>query len=169
MSDGVRDFLEEREQVMKEWAHLKDLICKYKAQLPEIVAVWDQTPESIKFNDIEAAEAAHVYCATMADLWSGIYRPDVYDADTLWSEEHDSNKIAKVIEAWENKIPLSPIYLVRHGVKNLALVADGKHRLTVSRAINAGNVCFMVLAKDSAWVSEAFPNAKPLMTVGVAP
>jgi hypothetical protein len=168
MPSGVGlDFLEKRELIMKEWARLKDLICKYKAQMPEIEAVWDQTVGSIKFNDIEASEPVHVYCVAMAELWSGIYKPDVYDAETLWSDNHDSRKIVKVIESWENKIPLSPIYLVRHGTKSLALVADGKHRLTVARSIHADDMCFMVLARESGWVVEAFPNAKCFMTIDV--
>jgi hypothetical protein len=56
-------------------------------------------------------------------------------------------------------MPLSPLFLVKHGTKDLGLVSDGKHRLTVSRAIGALQVPFMVGSADKGWVEKAFPGA----------
>ena len=95
----------------------------------------------------------------MDELWTGLYKPDVYDADTLWADDHDSAKIARVIDAWSKGTALSPIFLIKNTNDDRGLVADGKHRLTVSRAIGALEVPFMVQTTKSAWVSLAFPFA----------
>ncbi|MDV6343024.1 hypothetical protein [Nitrosomonas sp. Is37] len=58
-----------------------------------------------------------------------------------------------------NNTALSPIFLVKHLNCDLGLVADGKHRLTVSRVIGAGEVPFMVEVTNDSWASRAFPSA----------
>ena len=95
----------------------------------------------------------------MDELWAGLFKPSVYDADTLWSSDHDSAKIAKVIDAWFKGTALSPIFLVKHGIYDQGLVADGKHRLTVSRTIEALEVPFMAQTSTAEWIARAFPKA----------
>lgn len=159
---NIETFLAEREQKRRECDHLRKLVAKYKKEMPHIVAMWDTSPASIKFNDINESITSYglcIYSCKLEDLWAGLYKPSVYEASTLWTLAHDSTKIAKVINAWVNETPLSPIFLVRHLNMDQGLVADGKHRLTVSRAIGATEVPFMTEAKDDLWVMIAFPSA----------
>ena len=53
-------------------------------------------------------------------------------------------------------VPLSPLFLVKRGAKNMGLVGNGKYRLMVSRVINALDVPFMVGSEGNEWVQEAF-------------
>lgn len=41
-------------------------------------------------------------------------------------------------------MPLSPLFFVKHGTKDMALVADGKHRLTAARYMGCKDIPFMV-------------------------
>ena len=137
------------------------LIKKYKKNLPKIEACWDLSDEAIDHNDINSdikKRGLIIYSCRLDCLFKGIYRPQIYYANTLW-RKHNNTKIAKVIYAWEQKKNLSPIFFVKHGKEDLALVADGKHRLTVSAAIAAQEIYFMVSRTDTIWVEKAFPNA----------
>lgn len=141
---------------------MDELASRYKKEMPEIVAKWDTSPASASFNDINegiAASGLSIYVCTMEEFWAGLYEPSIYEANTLWKKVHDSAKIARVIDAWFKGESLSPIFLVKHLDLDQGLVADGKHRLTVSRAIHVSNVPFMVEATNAAWVSRAFPSA----------
>lgn len=157
------DLIERRRYQCDEMQRLDSLVKQYRAQMPSITAQWDTTEEAVQHNDIDSefvAAGIAVYECSMSDLWQGIYEPSIYDSNTLWSRNHDSRKIAKVIEAWEAGIALSPIFLVKHRTKDFGLVADGKHRLTVSRAIQTSNMMpFMVMAENSGWVVTTFPAA----------
>lgn len=158
----IKKFLAERERAQEECARLDKLVSRYKKDMQDIVPKWDTSPASIPFNDINEvirASGLHIYMCEMKELWNGLYKPSVYEASTLWKTVHDSKKIAKIIDAWSKFEPLSPIFLVKHQTLDQGLVADGKHRLTVSRAIHASGVPFMVEATNAAWVSRAFPSA----------
>jgi hypothetical protein len=161
MSD-IEKFLAERKRVAEEVARVGQLVSRYKSNMPVIRAQWETTERSIQFNEIDekiVSEGLSIYACSCEALWSGIYEPEIYDTNTLWSECHDARKIAKVIEAWAANVALSPIFLVKHGTLDLGLVADGKHRLTVSRAIRAIEVPFMVAKTAEAWVRTAIPTA----------
>lgn len=159
-------FMEERRRMSEERLRVEALVKKYRKTMPQITAQWDTSATAVDQNDIHAdclKDGVSLYSCSMDELWSGIYEPAIYDANTLWSDDHEPRKIAKVIEAWESGQALSSIFLVKHGSKDLALVADGKHRLTVSRAIQAIEMPFMVLGDGPAWVSKAFPGAKRIL------
>lgn len=158
----IERFLAERERAREECVRLDELVSRYKKEMPDLVPKWDTSPASISFNDINAditASGPNIYICKMEELWAGLYEPSIYEANTLWKKVHDSAKIATVIDAWSKGEPLSPIFLVKHLSLDQGLVADGKHRLTVSRAIHASEVPFMVEATNAAWVSRAFPSA----------
>jgi hypothetical protein len=141
---------------------LEALTARYRAELPNIQPQWDLRLEAVQYNDINEAILASgmsVYRCSMNDLWSGIYDPSVYEANTIWRPLHAEHKIIRVIEAWEMGVSLSPLFLVKHGTLNLGLVADGKHRLTVCRAIRALEVPFMVGSADEEWVERAIPGS----------
>ena len=132
-----------------------------------LTAHWDTSSASVGFNDVCNSiiqGGVAIYESTFHETWSGIWRPDVYSGSTLWDKTHDSYKIKRVIEHWKEETPLSPPFFVKHGGDHdLALVGDGKHRLTVSSAINAERVPFMVGIKDSEWVQQAFPAARLIL------
>jgi len=162
----VTAFMEDRRRMSEERLRVEALIKKYRKTMPQITAQWDTSATAVNYNDIDLEslkDGVSIYLCSMTDLWQGIYDPAIYDSNTLWSRVHDRSKIAKVIEAWESGQALSSIFLVKHGSKDLALVADGKHRLTVSRAIQAIEMPFMVLGDGPAWVSKAFPGAKRIL------
>lgn len=157
-------FNAERRRFEEESRRVEALILKYEADFPIISGFWDTSEASIPFNDIDQKfvdKGLSIYTCDAAELWEGLYEPEIYDADTLWNGDlHDKRKIAKVIDAWNQRQALSPIFLVKHGGEhNLGLVADGKHRLTVSRAIESDVIPFMVQTENSDWVKLAFPNA----------
>lgn len=162
----VAAFNEKHRRLLAEHARVDELVIKYRKKMPEISAQWDISANSVDHNDIHSdllKEEISIFACSMADLWQGIFDPAIYDANTLWSKTHDSGKIAKVIEAWESDQSLSPILLSKHLAKDLAVVSDGKHRLTVSRAIRAVDMPFMVLGDSPTWVSKAFPGAKRVL------
>jgi hypothetical protein len=161
MSD-VEEFMADRKRMAEEMARVDALVSRFKKNMPAIEARWDTTERSIQFNDINeeiVSAGLNIYTCSGKALWAGIFEPAIYDANTLWSRKHDASKIAKVIDAWEAEMPLSPIFLVKHGALDLGLVADGKHRLTVSRAIGAKETPFMVEKTAEAWVGTAIPSA----------
>jgi len=162
--ESVKEILAEQERTRQECAQLDMLVSKYKKKMPEdIGAHWDTSQASIAFNDIDEgcrSSGLNIYSCQMEEFWAGLYDPSVYEAKTLWNRrKHNCHKIAKVIDAWSQRKALSSIYLVKHGTLNKGLVADGNHRLTVSRAICAESVPFMVEATNATWVSHAFPSA----------
>ncbi|WP_075173749.1 ParB N-terminal domain-containing protein [Neptunomonas phycophila] len=167
MSDGpnIEKFLKERARVAEELKLVDKLVRAYKNSTPKVTPIWDATPNSITFNDISneiLQSGMDIYTASFDDVWAGIFEPEIYDKDTLWKTIHDSRKIARVIEAWENKQALSPLFFVKHGSKDLALVADGKHRLTVARCMGCENIPFMVQSNTSSWLKNAIPSAEKI-------
>lgn len=158
--------MEERRCDHEERLRVEALVEKYQQNMPQITAQWDTSVTAVDHNDIHAdylKDGVSLYSCSMDELWSGIFEPAIYDANTLWSDDHEPRKIAKVIEAWESGQILSPILLAKNLSKNLAEVPDGKHRLTVSRAIKTTEMPFMVLGDGPAWVSKAFPGAKRIL------
>lgn len=162
----VAAFMEERRRDHEERLRVEALVKKYRKTMPQITAQWDTSATAVDYNYIHAdylKDGVSLYSCSMDELWSGIYEPAIYDSNTLWSRVHDRSKIAKVIEAWESGKPLSPIFIAQRGATAFAVVNDGKHRLTVSRAIQATEMPFMVLGDGPAWVSKAFPGAKRIL------
>lgn len=158
----VEAFLAEREAQRKRLLEEEELIERLKADTPHVQPMWDKSPGSVQFNDINEdflAEGIVLYSAGMTDVWNGLFRPSIYDANTLWSELHCNRKIARVIRCWQSSRSLSPMFLVKHGAENLGLVADGKHRLTVARYMTCNELPFMVPKSQVAWVKSAMPNA----------
>lgn len=158
----LEKILSDRASAQEGYVHSQNLAKKYKKKMPNMAPRWDTDPTSIAFNDIctsITSSGISIYNCNMDELWSGLFDPSIYEAETLWKNVHDSGKIAGVIDAWVNGTALSPIFLVKHKVHERGLVADGKHRLTVSRAIGAIEVPFMVETIKAAWVSRAFPSA----------
>jgi len=157
--------MEERNGVVEEVKRTYELVDIYKKSTPNVTPIWDATAKSIQFNDINheiLGAGIDIYTAPHQDVWSGIYKPEIYDKDTLWQSVHDSGKIARVIDAWESGIALSPLFFVKHGSRDMALVADGKHRLTVARYMGCENIPFMVQSNKSAWVKSAIPSASKI-------
>jgi len=158
--------MEERRLMSEERLRVDALVAKYRKNMPQITAQWDTSSSAVDHNFIDSNSlnsGYSFYSCSMDELWQGIYKPAIYDANTLWSRVHDRCKIAKVIEAWESGKPLSPIFLAQRGATVFAVVNDGKHRLTVSRAIKAVDMPFMVLGVGPAWISKAFPGAKRIL------
>jgi hypothetical protein len=167
MSDepNIEEFLQERAKLSEESKLMDKLVRAYKKSTPKVPPIWDTTSNSITFNNISKEilkSGMDIYTASYDDVWAGIFKPEIYDKDTLWKKVHDSRKIAQVIEAWENKQALSPLFFVKHGSKDLALVADGKHRLTVARYMGCINIPFMVQSNTSSWLKNAIPSAKKI-------
>ncbi len=159
---NIENFLAEQARAREKFAKSQELIQKYKNQMPDLTHSWDISPNSISFNDVCRCirlSGLNIYCCPMDELWAGLFKPSVYEAETLWENDHDPGKIAGVIDAWANGVSLSPIFLVKHPDYEQGLVADGKHRLTVSRATSAKVIPFMVETNKAAWVFHAFPLA----------
>jgi hypothetical protein len=162
-------FLSERAAIQNESERTGKLVKKYKKSMPEVSPKWDCSASSVSFNgicDLIVASGITIFEAPFVDVWGGIYKPDIYAGKTMWdSKLHDSDKIAKVIEAWELGADLSPIFLVRHLTKDIGLVADGKHRLTVSHYLrqSCGTLPFMVETDKSSWVKIAIPSATQIL------
>lgn len=157
-------FIAERKRAAEESVQIGDLVQKYESDLPEISAFWDTGETSVQFNNIDkriTENGVAIYTCAAGDLWNGLFEPEIYDTNTLWDRDlHNKRKIAKVIDAWNQRQALSPLFLVEHGGDlNLGLVADGKHRLTVARAIESAMIPFMVEEENSQWVRLAFPTA----------
>lgn len=162
LTTDLEKILSDRTSAQERCVHTQHLVKKYKKQLPNMAPSWDTDLASISFNDIctsITSSGLSIYNCSMDELWAGLFDPSVYEAKTLWKNIHDPGKIAGVIDAWVNGTALSPIFLVKHEVHDQGLVADGKHRLTVSRAIGAIEVPFMVETAKAAWVSRALPSA----------
>jgi len=162
---NIENFLAEREQLQIENERMTELVKNYKSNTPNVTPLWDTTPESIEYNDINPTivnSGIDIYTASFNDVWNGIYKPSIYDRDTLWKDVHDNRKIARVIEAWENGQKLSPIFFVKHGGKSMALVADGKHRLTAARYMTCSNIPFMIESSGKDWLLQAIPKAKKI-------
>ena len=158
----IERFLVERERAREECERLDELVLRYKKEIPDIAPKWDISTASIFFNDINEdiiTSGLNIYICKMEELWAGLYEPSIYEASSLWKKTHDSTKIARIIDAWSKGQPLPPIFLVKHLSLDQGLVADGKHRLTVSRAIHSSEVPFMVKATNAEWVSNTFPCA----------
>ncbi|WP_028600848.1 hypothetical protein [Ottowia thiooxydans] len=158
----LESFLAERERTRKEFARSERLVKEYKKNMPDIAPIWDTTPESISFTDIctsITSSGVRIYSCKIDELWAGLNDPAIFEAGTLWGKLHDPRKIAGVIEAWSKGKALSPIFLLKHEVLEKWLVADGRHRLTVSRASRASEVMFMVESANATWVSRTFPSA----------
>jgi hypothetical protein len=158
----ILNFIAQREKLAQECRKMDALVKKYKMHTPCVIPVWDRSEQSINHNEICEPiidSGLVLYTAPFDAVWAGIYDPSVYESDTLWSDIHDSKKIARVIEHWSNGQALSPIFLVKHGSKNLGLVADGKHRLMVARYMGCDEIPFMVERANSEWVSIAIPSA----------
>ena len=163
-------FLEEREEMLVKYKHIDYLLKKHKNNFPnDISPIWDLSPYSINHNNFKQSlidSGLSIYVAKFSDFWSGLVNPNAYSKDTLWdNNSHNDWKIAQVIEHWENKEKLSPIYLVKHGSKNLAVVADGKHRLTVSHyCLDGSNESFPFLVEtdNCEWLHQAIPTAKKI-------
>jgi hypothetical protein len=161
-SQLAQEFIKKQEEMHKENARIHALIRKYKNAMPDICALWDTSEACVDYNEPPVGDYT-IYSCSLDALWAGIYKPAVYGADTLWDgHKHRQDKIANVIEKWEAGKALSPIFLVKHGAQDLALVADGKHRLTVARSIRAEDVRFMVETAKLTWVLKAFPSATPI-------
>lgn len=167
MSDELdfEKFVNERNKVREELERMDELVKAYKRVTPKVAPIWDTASSSIQFNDIshEILEIGmDIYTAPYDDVWKGIYDPGIYEKDTLWENIHDSGKIARVIDAWRNNKALSPLFFVKHVCKDMALVADGKHRLTVARYMGCKNIPFMVQSNESSWVKNAIPSAQKI-------
>jgi hypothetical protein len=157
-------FLNQRKLVIDEVLRYSELAQRYRNEMPIIQVNWDLTPGSVRHNNIDSSIISNgitIYNCSNDALWDGLFEPSPYGGDTIWSKKHGHSewKIARVIEAWERGQSLSPLFLMGHQRLRLGLVCDGKHRLTVSRAINAENVPFMVSSLDRAWVETAIPGA----------
>ena len=148
------------------YSFAKTMSSSHECSIEGVIEHWDTSPLSIDYNNISenvVKEGLAIYESTYSDTWKGIYSPEVYGAKTLWNTIHSQAKIRGVIDCWRDEIPLSPLYLIKRGYEgDLALVSDGKHRLTVASAIKAKRVPFMVALEHSEWVEEVFPNAKLL-------
>lgn len=144
---------------------LEAMFEKYKKSTPVVIPRWTTNPD-ITFIDIDTQilkKGFIIYEAPFDDVWQGIHDPSIYDANTIWSVvKHDKHKIAGVIEHWENNKPLNPPYFVKHGTKDLALVADGKHRLTVAKYMGCERFPFIVGVDAVEWVKKAIPSAVEL-------
>ncbi|EOY4911322.1 hypothetical protein J4H56_18240 [Vibrio alginolyticus] len=146
------------------WQQEQELVKAYKNKDVIVSPTWDTSANCLAFNDIsqELIQAGiYLYEAPISEVFAGIYEPSIYEGHTLWHDLHCNTKIAKVIDNWVNGCPLSPPFFVKHLGLDLALVADGKHRLTVSHAMLSSNtiIPFLVPANAVNWITQAMPNA----------
>ncbi len=158
----IKKIFSEKEEVIKEINRLDKLVRIYRKETPQVNPLWDTT---VDFNDINSSiieSGIEIYTAPFKDVWEGIYKPEIYDKDTLWDNIHDKRKVAKIIELWGAKKSLSPLFFVKHGKLSKALVADGKHRFTVARYMDCKKIPFMVQSNTSNWLLDAIPSAKKI-------
>jgi hypothetical protein len=161
-------FLQEQKRCAASFAVSSALVKAYMKKTPKVLPLWDITTKAIEFNDISSEilqSGIDIFISSYKALWNGIFKPSVYAPKTLWKNIHDRNKIAKIIDAWNNGNKLSPIFLVKHGAIPKALVADGKHRLTVAGYMKCSEIPFMVPKSTSSWVFEAIPSARKVDSV----
>lgn len=162
----LEQFLAARAATLEEFKRTDELVKRYMKDTPIVTPLWDASKQSIDCNDINSESkkiGLVIYEAPFEEVWSGIYDPSIYDGNTLWNQSHQRSKIARVIENWENNKPLSPIFLCKHGTQPLALVADGKHRLTVARCMGCTNIPFMVLLPNCEWIHQAIPSSRIIL------
>lgn len=164
--DEVRQFNEDRRGELERRAAVAAVVKRLKAHTPRVSPTWDMSSRAPDHNDVDENLLAHglaLYTAPLDDIWAGLYDPSVYEADTLWADIHDDNKIGGVILAWEQGRPLSPPMFVRYDHLPEAYVADGKHRLTVARYMEAQTVPFLVPAtqKDMEWAGGVVRAGSP--------
>lgn len=160
--NDVVAFLEIQEMKRRRFLEEQELLDQLQTNTPMVRPIWDKSPASVQFNHINPdilKDGLLLYSASLEDVWKRLYKPNIYDADTLWTDIHCKRKIALVISAWESKKPLSPPFFVKHGSESLGLVADGKHRLTVARYMSAQELPFLIPKSESEWVRLAIPNA----------
>jgi len=133
-------------------------------------AVWDVTAAAIRHIDITdeiVTSGVLIFRGSTKSVVAGLCDAAAYERNTLWNDCHDDVKTARVIDAWSRGVALSPPFLVRHGTADCALVSDGRHRLTVARAIGAPELAFIVPARSSEWIALAFPSVQLLCKVGI--
>lgn len=168
--DEIKDFIDRQSAIAQENSRIRKLVKGYKKSTPKVNPIWDHSHESISYNDLskEVLSAGLVILsANFSDVWSALHRPEVYEATTLWksgAQGHNPANIAKVIECWVQEIKLSPIFLCPHE-NGLALVCDGKHRLTVARYMGAEIISLMVCADNLAWFQKLIPNAHLVLNI----
>jgi hypothetical protein len=156
------EFLEAREAQRQRCVQEQELIKHLRTNTPLVRPLWDKSEAAVIFNDIGdeiLKSGLLLYSASLVDVWQGLYRPDIYDGNTLWDDLHSQRKIALVINSWLNKKPLTPPFFVKHLKEPLGLVADGKHRLTVARYMVADELPFWVKKDEANWVTTSIPNA----------
>ncbi|EGQ8444201.1 hypothetical protein GTW15_14600 [Vibrio cholerae] len=147
------------------WQQEQELITAYKNNRVIVSPTWDTSDNCLAFNDISRdliQAGIYLYEAKISEVFAGIYKSSIYEGHTLWDTMHSNTKIAKVIDNWVNGCPLSPPFFVKHLRLDLALVADGKHRLTVSHAMLSSTntiIPFLVPADAVNWITQAMPNA----------
>src|SRR5262249_10483107 len=120
--------------------------------------LWDETLAAISHNDIEPRIIASgiVICrAPMQSVVANLFDAAAYEGRTLWSDIHNEIKIARVIDAWTRGVTLSPPFFVELEAADFEAVGDGRHRLTVARAVGAAELPFMVPATSADWVMSA--------------
>lgn len=141
-----------------------DLIQRYKMRMPSIIAKWDLSQDSIQHNEMpEGVEAEEmvIFDCDMEGFLRGLLFPSDFEPCTLWTSLHWEDNIAKVIHDWERQRKLSPVVIIKtEDNDDRAFVSDGKHRLTVARAIGATTIPFMVGERYTSWAEKTFPSAR---------
>lgn len=160
--DGLAYIIERQAQI-KEASRLDQLAKSYMKNTVKVKPKWDKNPTSYAHNDTDKCHTLLgmvLFEIKTSDLYLMIDDSWLYEADTLW--KHHDNKIARIIEHWQNGQSLSAPFFLMHSVNKKILVADGKHRLTTARAMNAETVPFFVKASDAHWIKEILPMSKML-------
>ena len=166
---NLETILSEQEARRQIYFREQELIKGFRSNTPLVCPLWDKSKAAVEINDISdeiKTAGLLLYSAPFVDVWQGLYEPFVYDGDTLWNSSHDNRKVARVIEAWQNKRPLSPPFFVKHPIKPMGLIADGKHRLTVAKYMAelepvyfTAALPFWVKNDEVEWVTKSIPKA----------
>lgn len=154
-------FFQDRKIAEEKCKKINDLIDLYKSKTPTVIPRWDLTEDAMKHINIcnkLFSSGLALYKASINDIWCYINDASLFEGNTLWSNRHDNAKIANVIYFWENSKELTPIFLMKHLTRDLLLVADGKHRLTVTRYMNSVDVYFYLELKNCKWLSDLIPT-----------
>jgi hypothetical protein len=168
--EEIEKFLKDRENTQLENLRVKKLINRYKSSGIIVTPCWNRCLEAQSFNDTcteLTSNGVLLYEDSTDDIFKKIDLANIFEANTLWCDRtHCLRKISKIIEFWENEEDLAPPFFIRkEGGSNIdsILLQDGKHRVTVARAMNAKTIPFFIKKEDKTWIETILPNAKKLM------
>ncbi|TRX34980.1 hypothetical protein FNW52_12625 [Flavobacterium sp. ZT3R18] len=119
-----------------------------KSHPDSIKPYWHLSKEKIDFENLPEKkptfiqnEEYEIYWIKVKELLSNLkYNAEkVYGKKSIWTLQHNDNKITKVLIHWQNEENLIPIIL-NIPEPNLILIQDGHHRLTVANFLDCEKI-----------------------------